>query len=102
LTASSWPKAVGARHQIGVRCELRGNGAVDGDPEPEVRRDVLTRRRQQCDPVLSAEPVRLLEHLRRTSDIQQGHIVVDEDRDAPRFGDCRPKPNRPLGGVRGP
>ncbi len=42
--------------------------------------DVLTRRRQQHNLVICAEPVRLLEHLRRTRDVQQGHTVVDEDR----------------------
>jgi hypothetical protein len=73
---------VGPGHQQRVESRLRGDCAGDRDPDPEVRRDVRTGRRQQHDPVVGTEPVRLLEHLRGTGDVQQRHSVVDEDRDA--------------------
>jgi len=84
---------VGPGHQKRVESLLRGDGAVDRDPDPEARRDVRTGRRQQHDPVVGTEPVRLLEHLRGTGDVQQRHSVVDEDRDAMEGSVPRPGPS---------
>ncbi len=78
---SAWIE-VGSGYQQRVGSRLRGNGAFDRDPYPEVRHDVRTVRRHQHDPVVGAEPVRLPEHLSGTGDVQQRHSVVDEDRDA--------------------